>query len=401
MSQPAVASAFQPAWTRQLSTQYFVNSVAISDDGSRVVAGTFYHNYSQGPSASPAPDPRALAPLRASPGISPSGQFGIYCFDNTGTQIWNDVEDMFEGAYWVAISGNAQVAAAAGWYSDSPAQGLLKIYSTLDGTVLLNYTEITTRVNAVSLSSNGTVAAAIAANTIYVFAQQNGVYSNPGSVTVQASAAEAVAIHPDGQWLVAADNNGNVYLVLTPNGQIGTSYTYQVPSQETIHSVAIAGESNYFVAGADDGTVYVFELNAMIQKQQPVATANLSPNVVIRWVAVNGNGSLITAVYNQATAGVLAALSFVGQNLTVAWQRNLNQMPNCTSVDAVGAFIAAADGYEGAGDLYLYDASGTLLGSYGTPVMSWPIFVSTSGSAIAAGSDDGSLYYFNTPSARA
>jgi WD40 repeat protein len=406
MSEPAVASAFQPLWTQQLSTQYLVNSVAISDDGSRVVAGTFYHDYSQAAPAGPVPDLRALEPLPASPGISPYGQFGIYCFDNTGTQIWSDVENMFEGVYWVAISGNAQVAAAAGWYSDSPnstppTQGLLKIYSTLDGTVLLNYTQITNRVNAVSLSSNGTLAAAIAANTIYVFAQQNGVYSNPATMTVQSSLVEAIAVHPDGQWLVAADINGNVYLVLTPNGQIQASYTYQVPTQKTIHSVAIAGESNYFVAGADDGTVYVFELNAMIQNQAPVATANLSQGVGIRWVAANGNCSLITAVYNQSETGMLAALSFDGQNLTSLWQNQLNQMPNSTSIDAVGVFITAADGYQGAGDFYLYNASGNLLGSLPTLQMCWPMFVSTNGTAIAAGSDNGTLYYFTTPASRA
>jgi hypothetical protein len=56
--------ALKPAWTKPLSTEYFVNSVAICDDGSRVVAGTFYHDYSQGPSAAGAPDARAEQPPR-------------------------------------------------------------------------------------------------------------------------------------------------------------------------------------------------------------------------------------------------------------------------------------------------------------------------------------------------
>lgn len=399
MSQPAVAGALQPAWTQPLSTQYFVNSVAICDDGSRVVAGTFYHDYSQGRSAGSAPDLRALEPPRVPSGISPNGQFGIYCYDSSGTLVWSDVENMFEGAYWVAISGNGQIAAAAGWFSDPPAQGLLKIYSAFDGTELLNYTAIPTRVNAVALSSNGSLAAAIAGNTIYVFAQQNGVYNaNPTTMVLQ-TVPQAIAVHPDGQWIVASDNAGNVYLILTPGGQIENSYTYQVPSQQTIHSVAIAGEANYFVAGADDGNVYVFESNAMIQNPVPIAQATLSSNAVIRWVAASGNAALITAVFNQAQTGVLAALSFDGQNLTSLWQRNLNQMPNSTSIDAIGEFVTAADGYNGPGDFYLYDASGTLLGSLGTSDMCWPMFVSTNGSAIAAGSDNGTLYYFNTPTA--
>jgi WD40 repeat protein len=397
MSQPTLAGAMQPAWSQQLSTQYFVNSVAISDDGSRVVAGTFYHDYSQGPSASPAPDLRAKEPPPAPSGISPNGDFGIYCYDGSGNLLWSDVEEMFEGVYWVALSGNSLVAAAAGWYSESPAQGLLKIYDATNGAVLLNYPGITTRVSAVALSSDGSVAVAMAGNTVYVFSQQNGVYSStPTTIPLQSSAAEAIAIHPDGQWLAACDSGGYVYLVTNLGGPIAV-YNWQIPSQTTIHSVAIAGEADYFVAGADDGNVYVFETASMIQNPGPIAQLTVSANAIIRWVACSANASLITVVFNLAPTGALAALTFDGQNLTSLWQQPLNQMPNSTSVDALGKYVTAADGYNGPGDFYLFTgASGTQLGSFGTPDMCWPMFLSTDGSAVAAGSDDGTLYYFAT-----
>jgi WD40 repeat protein len=399
MSQPTLAGAMQPAWSQSLSTQYFVNSVAISDDGTRVVAGTFYHDYSQGPSASPAPDLRAKEPPPASSGISPNGDFGIYCYDGSGNSLWSDVEEMFEGAYWVALSGNGLIAAAAGWYSDGPpAQGLLKIYDATNGTVLLNYTGITTRVSAVALSSDGSVAVAMAGNTVYVFSQQNGVYSpTPAMIPLQSTTAEAIAIHPDGQWLAACDSGGYVYLIVP--GQPVAVYNWQIPSQTTIHSVAIAGEANYFVAGADDGNVYVFETTSMIQNPGPVAQYTVSANAIIRWVACSADASLITVVFNLTPAGAVAALGFNGQNVKSLWQQNLAQMPNSTSIDALGQYVTAADGYNGPGDFYLFAAAtGTPLGSFGTPDMCWPMFVSTDGSSIAAGSDDGTLYYFTTSS---
>ena len=62
---------------------------------------------------------------------------------------------------------------------------------------------------------------------------------------------------------------------------------------------------------------------------------------------------------------------------------------------------AAADGYPDAtptkpspGHFYLFDKSGKSLGSYTTNNMSWPMQISSDGSAIAAGSDDSRVYYF-------
>lgn len=394
MSNPSPApGAVTPKWSVPLSNGYFVNSVAICDDGSRVLAGTFFHDYMTNPPPNPS--------------VSPNGIFGVFCYDSSGTRLWNDSGQMYEGVYWVALSGNGQVAAAGGWFAEGqgtqPPQGLLRAYDAGTGQKLLDYTAITERVSAVALSSNGSLLVAIAENTstIYVFAQQNGVFNQtPATIPLKGTIPQAIAVHPDGQWFVACDNAGTAYLVLTPDGQIGQTYQWQTPdSKQTFHSVAIGDQSNYFVAGGDDGKVYVFELNAMIQKPGPVAQATVSANAVIRWVAASGNASWITAVLNLGSAGALAALTFDGQNLQSFWQEPLKQKPNCTSIDALGHYVAAADGFEGPGNFYLFDGpSGLLLWSYPTPEMNWPMFVSTDGSAIAAGSDDGKLYYFATGS---
>jgi len=207
-------------------------------------------------------------------------------------------------------------------------------------------------------------------------------------------------VHPDGTWLAAVDNDGTVYMILNARDPGYKTYTWQAQNGPTMHSVAISGQSTYFVVGADDGTVYLFEQGAMIQSQQPVAQYQLSPNVVIRWVALSGNAGLVTAVFNLNEVGMLTALTFDGQNLNFLWHFQLNEMPNSTSTDAQGLYVTAADGYNGPGDLYLFTGgSGTQVASpLPVSAMCWPMFLSADGSAIAAGSDNGTLYYFQTPS---
>ena len=43
---------------------------------------------------------------------------------------------------------------------------------------------------------------------------------------------------------------------------------------------------------------------------------------------------------------------------------------------------------------HLFDKTGNPLWEFGTPNMNWPIAISPDASAIAAGGDDGRLYYF-------
>ena len=65
-------------------------------------------------------------------------------------------------------------------------------------------------------------------------------------------------------------------------------------------------------------------------------------------------------------------------------------------MDRAGAIIAVSDGYPVGrpGMFYRFDFNGNQLWRWETPNMNWPIAVSGKGSAIAAGGDDGRLYYF-------
>src|SRR5438270_3256422 len=122
---PAKAGAgFGPKYQRVL-TPNMVNSVAISDDGKRVVAGYYYYPY---------------------PGTTikdTNGEFCTFCTDETGKRIWADQYIGVQGVFAVAISGDGLVAAAGGILKDSangpPFQGLLRAYDATNGNVLLDY----------------------------------------------------------------------------------------------------------------------------------------------------------------------------------------------------------------------------------------------------------------------
>jgi len=81
---------------RRVLTPNMVNSVAISDDGSRVVGCYYYYPY---------------------PGTTikdTSGEFCAYCSDANGNRLWSDQYVGVQGVFAVEISGNGKVAAAGG-----------------------------------------------------------------------------------------------------------------------------------------------------------------------------------------------------------------------------------------------------------------------------------------------
>src|SRR3954466_9245962 len=79
-----------PAWKiTPGNPSYYINSVATCGDGSKVVAGTFFHSYGESPD-----DPRR-SPV-ASSGSS-TGTFGTYCYNQAGTLLWKDEFTAWQG----------------------------------------------------------------------------------------------------------------------------------------------------------------------------------------------------------------------------------------------------------------------------------------------------------------
>jgi len=395
---PAIAK--QPKWHQQLSASFLVNSCAISNDAQRVVACTYYYPY---------------------PGTTSNntyGTFGTYCFDSAGSQIWKDEYTGNEGVFAVAISGDGKIAAGGGLLSGGkfgtpPTKGLLRAFNAGTGQKLVDYSGAPKRVNSVSLSGDGSVMAAVAANNLYVFAQKNGQFpASPAIPLTGGNFLDSVAVHSSGQWLAACDRGGNVYLITVKNGAVGLTYTWTAPVPIPFLSVAAAQGSETFVVGGGNA-IYLFTKASMTQAGGPAPIAQFTPGGAapsgqhqnVRWVAISSSGNFVTEVENVGATGLVRALTLSGGALilTPGWGANpisLSHNPNCTSIDAAGQYVTACDGEPVGtpGTFHLLNAaSGNVVWDFATNNMNWPMFISADGSAIVAGSDNGTVYYFVVP----
>lgn len=404
----------KPAWEKRLADILWINSVAISNDGARIVAATFLHDYRQGSSK--------FIPTML-------GRFGVYCFDGIPqkdafgqpTARWADEYDGWGGIYGVAISGDGAIAAAGGWLekNGSAVRGVLRAYNAADGKKILDYTDFTQRMSWVALSNDGTVLAAVA-DDVYVFIREGKAF-NPiplrlGIGGLANRYVTNVAVHPDGNWLAACDQAGHVYMATIANGRLSRPFTWTAPENVDIPflSVAIAANSNTFVAGGGN-FLFHFSVDGMRQGAAPTVfdtTVNQDPKTVppekspgklqenVRWVAISDDGQLFTTVVNRLngdkSTGLLVA--FAPNTRQPLWTQPLDSSPNSTSIDSAGLFVTASDGYPtgNPAKFYLFDGKnrGARLWEYTTCNMNWPMVISANASAIAAGSDDGSLYYF-------
>jgi len=135
-------SETKPTWSYCANAQLQVNSVAISDDGSRCVFGTS-NKFGD-------------------------GVFATYLYKGDGTQIWENpvsTQSMKQGVFWTAISGDGKYVASGGENSDN--KGFLLAYNDA-GTSLLDV-KTDSRINQVSLSKDGGYLVACYGNTLEVY----------------------------------------------------------------------------------------------------------------------------------------------------------------------------------------------------------------------------------------
>jgi hypothetical protein len=418
-----------PKWTKTLSGQplckppescgadhYMVNAAAISEDGQRVVAGTYYQYY-------------AGLTRRAV-----DGHYGIYIYDTKdGSKPLHAFEFPGDkGIYTVAISGDGRVAAGGGMLATakanpkySPPRGLIRAYDADNGNPLLdtsvpisgkNDVDIYNRVSSVALSYDGSVLAAVSAAELYIFRRAgSGPFDRPPEIVILNDYSETVAIHPSGDWVATADHMGNVYVIDVPPTGLGALMKWTAPNRKDpndplsvpepvkFHSVAVARKSDAFAVGGPNRVD--FFTRASMSGTTPGPEASYSAvGEDARWVAIADDGSFMTAVVNMNTPqnpGRLLKLvpDRTNKTLKVAWPPAvLDHGPNSTSIDSTGKLITAADGWPNhtAGAFYLFDELGTLLRRYDVKPdeMNWPMQVSANGSGIVAGSDNNTLYFF-------
>ena len=400
----------EPLWQSRLTKIFWVNSVAISNDGKRVVAGTYIHDYDQ-------KIDKGFPNVRS--------RFGLYFFDDVPKvqtlkvdPKWSDEFDAWDGVFGVAISGNGKIVAGSGWLdrNGDTKLGLLRAYdadasSTGALKVLLDFNGIAQRVSWVSLSNDGSVLAAVA-DDVYVFVREGDAFKPEPSTFGVADVAKqymtGIAVHPTGAWLAACDHSGHVYAARLNNGAIENLVMWTAPKEHPFLSVAIATDAGKFVVGGGN-LVFLFDFNEFIahgasyqpmdfdtakdESGVPPDTGKLAENV--RWVATTADGTLITVAVNRSNLdGKLFARN---GDLTPRWHVDIDNNPNATSIDAAGRFVAMADGWPTSkpAKFHLFNASdGKKRWESGTHSMNWPIAINPEGDSIVAGSDDGTVYYF-------
>lgn len=384
-----------PKWTAQPGKDtYFINSVAVSGDGSRVVGGTFYHNYGT--------TTRAEYKSTASTD-SDWGTYGTYCYDQTGALLWKDEFDGYEGTYWVDISNNGAYAAAGG--KATPKAGFVRAYAVAgtgqSRTRLLDY-PTTARVNQVGLSADGTWLAA-GAEKLYLFKRgSDGTYKLTGSYDA-GSTVETIGISADGKRVIAGSYNSLLLVFDNTDGTLAKPTQWKLPSSYS-HSIRLTPDGTTFVAGGPSGYVYYFDIDELKKTGKPTLSYQCPAQSAVYGVAVADDGSYFAGVCNNSSAdkkGLVFYIQRTGSTGTLKWTYKTDRNPNCVSLNQATGHVAVADGHPDGtpGNFYLLDATssspdGSLIWQYGTGNMSWPIMISSKGNAIAAGSDDSKIYYF-------
>ncbi|MEQ1513823.1 MAG: WD40 repeat domain-containing protein [Lysobacteraceae bacterium] len=368
---------------------YFINSVGTSDDGRTLVAGTFFHSYSE--------ERRAGA-------NSNDGTFGIYCFDPaTGATRWSNTFDGYEGVYWATVSSDGSYAASCGWYSSTPTyNGFIAAFDAATGGSALDYYKTPSRVNQVSLNADGSVLAA-GGDQLYLFFRSGTQFSTTPSTLPVASGDSVISIgiSADGQWVAAGTYDGTVLLVKIVGGVPVSSNKWAPATTNTVHSVAMAKNGQGFAVGMKNGEFVYFDCEDFIGTATPVPawTQTLTGASSVYGVAIASDASFVSAVGNIGSAGGTAAVyDNSGTAATLRWQQSLTANPNSTSIDSEGLFVAVADGHPDGtpGHFTLFNAaSSAQIWSYTTGNMSWPIQLAGNAMACIAGSDDGNVYYFN------
>ena len=286
------AAAPGPIWIRDIATNnppFWVNSVAISSKGDRVLCGTFFHDYSKNSSSF---------------GPNQPGTFCTSCYDATGKQLWTDTYSGIDGVFSVAVSGNGKVAAAGGWFDDK--HGLLRVYDVATGKIVLDYGQIPKRVRTGALSNDGGVLA-VAADHIYVFAKTGGKFpAAPSCIPFGPhDLLTSVAVHPSGKWIAACGKTGLIRVAELAKGIVTNVYEWQAPEGKLYPNdpnsktapmpflaVEIARKSDAFIVGGGDMIYWSRSRKSLWRKGE---TSGHTQRVVEAYVDCDGDTLLIMA----------------------------------------------------------------------------------------------------------
>lgn len=401
------ANTKMPVWKISPSGgKYFVNSVAVSADGDRVIAGTFFHTYGANESR--------RGPARRSVSSSENGTFGTYCYDATGRQLWANEFTGWQGVYWVAISADGAKAAAGGLMAESPQAGFVRAFEVnTAGKLLLDY-PTQQRVNQVALSEDGEwLVSAAETLVLFHFDPKNGgsyVKSDeftPVSTSVlsgYANAIVSVGISSDGATIVYADYSGNIGVFANDAGKLSLRKGWKLPAS-FCHMIQLTPDGRAFAAGGAAGVFYWCDTAQFVADGAPTITYPTGLSEAVYGVAIAEKGDVFAGVVNVGDTGRAYAVTVADFEPQVTDQFSILRNPNSVSLNLAHGLLAVADGHPDGtpGHFYLFSGivpagesmvAPILRWIYETGNMSWPVVISTNGKAVVGGSDDTYVYYF-------
>ncbi len=390
-------------WTKTPHAGYFINSVAILADGSRIAAGTFFHDYSSSAKTAELATLRRISSTAAAE-QSQYGVFGTYVWDNAGNALLTKTFNGWQGVYWVDLSADGETVASGGWYKGDPTyDGFFAAYDIASQSELLMYNP-PKRGNMVRLNANGTVLVG-GADQGYLFVRApGGSFASPVAIPLTNTDDQVLValIDAAGSTGLIVSYYGEVIVFVQSGGVITQQQSWQVPNSAYVHAGALASDGSYAYVGANDGNLYALRIADFLSDPAPAWSAAIPGGArTIYGVTCSADGSMIGVAGNVSSGGGVVALYANKYNAgALYWQSTTMQSPNGLSMDASGTYLGAADGHSSSGDFTLWQPLFNLqLWTYATSEMCWPIAIAANAAYVAAGSDDSNVYLFQGPAA--
>ncbi|MCM2678137.1 hypothetical protein [Echinimonas agarilytica] len=406
-----------PLWTATPTAGTQINSSAVSDNGEVAVVGTS-SEYD-------------------------SGDFSVFCYDQTGALKWQQPiadQRVYQGVFWVAVSGNGQIAAAGGETSKSGSQrGFLNVYSVSSGEVLYS-AKLPSRVNQICLSQSGLHMLVAYGDSLQLYTRQNNTYVLTDTETFEGQSCNSCALSSAGNMAAASVVNyhdsdtastlsetGRIvaYYVLNDRLKVALDYPVLVATMR----VAMSADGEFFGASLHNGHCIAFDSTCFESGQclWQFAPAGYSLSVAYGIaVARDKNGDCYLAcganLYTDESAPATAPLGVLylvksktvgsSQHADLQWCCPIQYSPNPgVNMDVAGTYVTATDGapdfshsptpsQESPGNFYLFDRqAGMQIGQYQTSQMNWPMAITANGQYLFGASDNGTAYYWKTADA--
>ncbi|MDQ1092517.1 WD40 repeat protein [Xanthomonas sacchari] len=410
-------------WSIQPHAGYYINSVAVSDDGNVIVAGTFYHHYgdaSQVPGLDAVPVAQRKIFERVAPAATRTdvcddeeGHYGTYAWDRTGKRLLTKEFDGWQGVYWVDVAADGGTVASCGWKSQGPDTGFIGAWAVPGGEELLSFSLPSARGNMVALDAHGRTLLAGADQGYLFFRDGDAAFgAEPARIALgtggdsNGDSVVAIGIADDGATGLVASYLGEIILFSIASGQPAVLTRWQSPKDVHLHIAVLSGDGRRAYAGGSNGTLYAFDVATFPDTRAPVWTATIPEGATTLYgLACDRSGDTVAVAGNLPHAksgqgGVVAVFADTGAEPRLQWTSYSAHSPNFLAFDPGGRWLGVADGYpDGApGGFTVWSASdSTPRWTWAAGNMSWAIGFCGDASVVVGGSDDSSVTAFAGP----